>query len=73
MSKIDGLILSFRWCRKLLRRPVAFCDYAIQQDKVFLVADASEDPASAKTPWLQANLLSASTPVYPCASPAVSR
>ncbi len=31
-------------------RSVAFCDYAIQQDKVFLVADATEDPRFRKNP-----------------------
>ncbi|MDK8462455.1 GGDEF and EAL domain-containing protein [Marinobacter sp. SS13-12] len=31
-------------------RSVAFCDYAIQQDKVFLVADAAVDPRFSKNP-----------------------
>lgn len=31
-------------------RSVAFCDYAIQQDKVFLVSDAAVDPRFSKNP-----------------------
>lgn len=31
-------------------RSVAFCDYAIQQDKILLVADAAEDPRFSKNP-----------------------
>ncbi len=31
-------------------RSVAFCDYAIRQDKVFIVADAAEDPRFSKNP-----------------------
>ena len=31
-------------------RPVAFCDYAIQQDKAFIVCDATKDPRFSQNP-----------------------
>ncbi|KPP96778.1 GGDEF and EAL domain-containing protein [Marinobacter sp. HL-58] len=36
-------------------RSVAFCDYAIRQDKVFLVADAATDPRFSKNPLVTGN------------------